>query len=163
MFCLARPYGMAYARSNKHKPWNLIAMIHWAGSEYGLRLEIERRMAAMPKKPEPLANGSASSTPALTAGARLGKTPALKSYLCDLTYEGTDERRMPSYLIIRPQGGSWHVTLKDPSTGLQIRASCGSYDLIEATLEGLLTAPGTPWEVDPWADVNKKPRRRKGA
>lgn len=117
----------------------------------------------MPKKPEPLTSGPGPSGVSPTAGARLGKCPALKSHLCDPTYEESGERRMLGYLIIRPQGATWHVTLKDPSTGLQLRASCGSYDLIEATLEGLLTAPGCPWELDPYADVNKGKRRKKGS
>ncbi len=116
----------------------------------------------MPKKPEVL-SGAAGGAQPVKRGVLLSKVPVLASYLCDLTYESTDERRLPSYLIIRPQSGVWHVTLKDPSTGLQLRASCDSYDLVTATLEGLLTSPGTPWEPDPFAQKIGNGKRRKSA
>lgn len=116
----------------------------------------------MAKRPEPLA-ATGTGGQAAKAGTILSKAPALRSYLTDLTYEGTDEVRLPSYLIIRPQGGSWHITLKDPSTGLQLRVSVESLDLMVGALESLLSAPSCPWEVDPWAKPAPVKKRRRAS
>jgi hypothetical protein len=124
--------------------------------------QIQERIHAMAKRPEPLATVGTGGQ-AAKCGVQLAKFPVLKSMLCDLRYEEGDEVRMPSYLIIRPQGGAWHVTLKDPSTGLQLRVSVESYDLVHGALESLLSAPGCPWEVDPWAKPEGTRKKRRAS
>lgn len=114
----------------------------------------------MAKRPELCVQGSSNVGPR-KLGNLLSKAPILAGFLLDTTYEGSDEVRQQSYIIIRPQGGTWFVTLKDPSTGLQLRVTVDSLDLVIGALEGLLTAPGCPWEIDHYASTNGARKRKK--
>lgn len=125
-----------------------------------LAWEVERREAEMAKKPVIIA-GVTNVSPTLKAGAALSKFPTLRGYLIDTRYEGGDEPRQQSYLIIRPSPVAWSVVLKDPSTGLQLRGSAEQYDLLFGVLEALLTSPDCPWEVDPYAQpVGARKKKR---
>lgn len=114
----------------------------------------------MPKKPE-TGDSIVGKPTGAVPGTVLKKFPTLMGYLCDATWEGTDEKREFSYLIIRPGATYWSAILKDPATCAQLKALCSSWDDVLPTLEGLLASKSCPWEADPYANGSgfKKPKR----
>lgn len=113
----------------------------------------------MPRKPEVTGGSQAAGVTWITCKLLTG-CPILRSYLNDTVYEGTDEKRQCSTLIISPQRGVWHITLKDPSTATQLRVSVETLDKAFPTLEALLSSPGCPWEEDEWAAARLSKKRK---
>lgn len=151
--------GLIYTRKSGWVPWR------FAGALRGARFAVEVKMwfrygrSVVPKKPE-VANGSNVRAVAYKTGAILKNFPVLRSYLTDTTYEGSTDRRQPGLLIIRPSGGQWHITLKDPSTATQLRVSVDDLDRAFTALEGLLLSPECPWEDDEWQQSRGAKKRR---
>lgn len=116
----------------------------------------------MPKKPE-VDPESGEGLVKACVGQTLKKFPNVASYLTDPVYEGSNERRELSSLIIRPGVAAWTVILKDPSTGSQLRCQCGSWDDLLPVLEGLLASAKTPWEVDKYSDIHRPKKGKKSA
>lgn len=158
-FC-AGGWGWCFRRLTRWEPWTLYALLRGDRSRWELQREVELREYNLAKKPE-IISSNGSPTASLKAGSALSKFPTLRSYLIDTVYEGTTDPREPSFLIVRPSRGTWFITLKDPTTGLQIRTNVESYDMVLPALEALLTAPAVPWEVDPFHRPSGASKRRK--
>lgn len=121
---------------------------------------IEREWSVMPKKPA-LPGGVIPPAPAAEASKALDAVPLLRGYLLDATWEDSTEAREPSTIIVRPGGGAFNVTLKDPSTCSQLRLRVPKWEAILGALEALLTADNPPWELDPWQAERSRGKKKK--
>lgn len=77
---------------------------------------------------------------------------------CAVTRYDDGESRWPGTAIIRTEGSTWKVILKDPSTALQLLCAASTLDDALALAELLLGAEKAPWESDPnaWTPGGKK-------
>lgn len=121
---------------------------------------IEREWRVMPKKPL-MPGGAVPPAPAAESSKALDAVPLLRGYLLDATWEDSTEAREPSTIIIRPGGGAFNVTLKDPSTCSQLRVRVPKWEAILGCLEALLTQDNPPWELDAWQAERAKGKKKK--
>lgn len=148
-------WGLVFRRGFHHEPWLLRLAVwipenpHWHRTihEYG-----GFRVPPRPVAPSPGEGGGKAAKPT----GQMAKFPHLADYLLSTRYDGSDDVRLPGYLIIRPSGGVWNVVLKDPTTGLQLRVATESLDLAWGALDALLAQPSCPWEIDAWAKPGRK-------
>lgn len=110
----------------------------------------------MPKKPDETTRFGVTAARAADPGQMFAKLPILGSYLVDLFYEGGTETREPGYMLVRARDGKWHLTLKDPSEGRQVRLMVTEPGTMWAAMEALLASGTCPWEPDGWAGKSKK-------
>lgn len=68
--------------------------------------------------------------------------------------------RAPGYLIIRTDGAQWKMILKEPDVGLQLSLSAATFDDLFALACLFLEVDTAPWESDPYAKGNGKPRKK---
>lgn len=68
--------------------------------------------------------------------------------------------RIPGTIIWRPDGSSWKLIAKEPSSALQLTVSAPMVDDAFALLDILLGAEEAPWEHDPNAWVPPVKRKK---
>lgn len=151
-------WGVWYRRRSRFEPWCLYRAIWLPDYPEGAHNPYIQGGGFVPKRPQAASGGEGGRDAAKRTG-QLQKFPLLADHLLSLRYDDGDELRLPGYLIVRPQAGAWHVTLKDPSTGLQLRVATETLDLAWGALEALLGSTSCPWEIDQYAKPQKK---RKG-
>lgn len=149
-----------FLRGHWSCPWSVeyftMALVPELGYEGPTQYEYFR----MPSKPELRADGEVSLK-AAQPGLMLGEFPLVVSTLIDLKYDGTDERRLPGSLLVRPSAGVWLLILKDPSSALQLRAQAPTFEDALTSLELLLESEACPWETDPYAPVPRTQKKKK--
>lgn len=94
------------------------------------------------------------------ASTMLAKVPTVREYLSETAYEDGSSRQV-SALRITTRGAMWSLTITDPDARARVVMVAGELDKALLALEALLQAPDCPWEADPWAPQERKPRGKK--
>lgn len=78
------------------------------------------------------------------------RLPNLVAHCCVTRYDDGDPRS-PGLLMIKTQGSSWVVVVKEPDAAVQMQCLGASLDDALALCDLLLGSDDAPWEVDQWA------------
>lgn len=160
MFVIIDGGGLVFDRRSIWQPW----FLKWAARGVRYAAQLQRLFLewsdSMPKRPTITADATGPMV-AFKTGDILKRFPVLRSYLTETRYDDSTDRRQPSLLIIRPSGGLWNITLKDPSAAAQLRVAVDDLDKAFPALEALLISSECPWEPDEWQQQRGAKSRKK--
>lgn len=151
-------WGLFFRRRSQFDPWMLLLVFDADRNDSLWAYGQPREVRFVPSRPT-AADGGGEGKPAAKNSAVWAKVPRLAEHLVSTRYDDGPDQRLPGFLLVRPFGGAWHLTLKEPTAGLQLRVSAETFELALGALEALLGQPAPPWEVDAFAKPLTKKRR----